>query len=49
VINEIVDVGEALPPVQAQLAMPHLTRVILEGGTADTRAAVFFAVDMKAV
>jgi hypothetical protein len=47
VIDEIVDVGEPRPPLQVQLAMRHVTRVVLEVGTADTRTAVFFAVDME--
>jgi hypothetical protein len=43
----MVDVGETLPLAQAQLAKRHLTRVVLEGGTADTRTAVVLAVDTE--
>src|SRR5262245_17072179 len=47
VIDEVVDVSETLPLVQVQLAKRHVMRVVLEGGTAETRVAVFLAVDTE--
>src|SRR2546422_5203182 len=49
VIDDIVDVAEALPSMEAQRHERHVARRTIEAGTADTRAAVFLAVDTEVV
>ena len=46
-IAEVINVGQALPTVQVQGGERHLARVVIEVGTAYTRAAVFLAVDTE--
>lgn len=45
VIDEIVDVSEALPPMSAQRRERHVARISIEAGTARLRTAILLAVD----
>jgi hypothetical protein len=47
VIDEVVDVAETLPPVQAQRRDRHVARIDIKAGTARPRTAVFPAVDTE--
>ena len=47
VIDEVIDVGQALPPMQAQRRDRHMARIDIKAGTARPRAAVFHAVDTE--
>ena len=46
-IDEVIDVGQALPPMQAQCRDRHVARIDIKAGTARPRAAVFLAVDTE--
>ena len=48
-IDEIVDVGETLPSMEAQRYERHVTRINIEARTAKTPAAVCLAVDTEAM
>jgi hypothetical protein len=49
VIDEVVDVGEALTTVQVQIGQRHLAWIDIEAGTSPPGAAILPAMDMKAV
>jgi hypothetical protein len=47
VIDEVVDVAETLPPMEAQRCQRDVARIDIEAGTAQTSAPVSLAMDMK--
>jgi hypothetical protein len=49
VINEVVDVAEALPSMEAQRHERHVARINIEAETAKTRAAIPLARETKAM
>jgi hypothetical protein len=49
VIDEVVDVAEALPSMSAQRHELHVARINTEAGTTKTRAALLLAMETKAM
>jgi hypothetical protein len=47
VIDEVIDVGQALPPMHAQRRERHVAGIDIKAGTAQPRATVFLAVDTE--
>jgi hypothetical protein len=49
VIDEVVEVAEALPAMEASRHEWHVARITIEAGTARPRTAVFLAMDPEAM